>query len=104
VKAQRFDAWTRRRFGLVAGGLLTLLGGWSAAAERGNQQGETCCRALLTRCRPGNTPKCCKGTRCKSVKGEHICCKPAGKTCHPFAKRNDCCPGLTCSMTDEVCR
>src|SRR6185437_15681189 len=102
VATPRYDAWTRRRFGIVVGGLAALLRGWSSTAKHGKTRGKARCRALLTRCRPGNTPKCCKGTRCKSVMGEHICCKPAGKTCHPFAKRNECCSGLACSMRDEV--
>ncbi len=54
-----FDAWTRRRFGLAAGGVLAALAslhGASAKKKRGKR-----CKKLCAGCKPGGKRKCCDG-------------------------------------------
>ena len=60
----RFDAWTRRRFGAVAGGLagslLMLAGHDDAEAKKKKKK----CKKLGQPCQPGGKRKCCHHNLC----------------------------------------
>jgi hypothetical protein len=83
----RFDAWTRRRFGLAAGGLAVVLGElvWGDAAAKKKHKHKhkrTKCKSQQTRCHKqcfkGN---CCPGKPCGAGGQECVCGRTsAGKT------------------------
>jgi hypothetical protein len=90
-----FDAWTRRRFGLAAGGSLATLVGLATADAR--QKRKKRCRKFRRACKPGGKRKCCGDLKCRATgfAGEFppTCCKTDGKPC---AEQRDCCQGLCC--------
>lgn len=103
----RFDAWTRRRFGFMAGGFAASL--WGAvvsddAAAKKNKKKR--CRKLQAACKPDGKQKCCGELRCRVTSANPgantFCCKTAGKPC---SEPRDCCGELDCcgGMGDEVC-
>ena len=99
----RFDAWTRRRFGLATGlGLAVLIG---AAAPFGidAKRKKKRCKRLGDTCTSGGKRKCCHDLRCDHVGLDSIiqtfCCHTEGKSC---SKETDCCTGLGCS--GDLCR
>ncbi len=102
----RFDAWTRRRFGLAAGGaslaaLLGLAGGRDAEAKKKKKKkcrktGQSCNQAKKNK-------KCCKNNElCAEVKhkDKDACCKQRGSGCK---KDNDCCGNDFCG-NDGKCQ
>ncbi|MGH2614270.1 MAG: tail fiber domain-containing protein, partial [Thermomicrobiales bacterium] len=67
-----FDAWTRRRLGLTAGGLASSLLGLAALgtarAKKGKNKKKKRCGKLLQRCAPeGKNERCCQGLNCDPV-------------------------------------
>jgi hypothetical protein len=101
----RFDAWTRRRFGVAAAGalagLLALARDDDARAKRKkkrrkNRKKPRKCEQLGTRCNPKNDKKlCCSGLACGVVPelGGHRCCRSRYASCQENA---DCCANLQC--------
>jgi hypothetical protein len=89
----RFDAWTRRRFGRFAGGVLAALRGTAPLAEmdakRKKRKGR--CKRVKAACKPGGKRKCCKQLVCRD-KGrgdpDFRCCKPDGEAC---TSSDECC-------------
>jgi hypothetical protein len=103
MDASRFDAWTRRNFGLAAGGALAALLGLSAADAKKKGKKKRC-RKLGATCNPGGKRKCCGKLRCdhhgiNSV-DQTFCCKTVGKSCKDGL---DCCTPLECTGTPKQC-
>jgi hypothetical protein len=104
MEANRFDAWTRRRFGTVAvgaiAGLFDFTGDLPLLARKKKKRGRARkrpCENLGTRCNPNNDKQlCCGELFCQSVPelGGNRCCK----TLHlPCARDADCCGNLVCT-------
>jgi hypothetical protein len=103
-----FDAWTRRRFGLAAGGLVGSLG---ALAGRGDaaakKKRKKRCKRLRQACTLGRKrQRCCQGRGlfCDEVfalpDGQTHCCHEAGGTC---ADNRDCCRQGQCVLVTQRC-
>lgn len=97
MDADRFDAWTRRRFGLAVGSSATLLlvPATIDDAAAGRKRRRKRCRKLGRRCNPGGRRKCCGKLACGDVAeltGKH-CCKRRFASC---AEDSDCCGDLGC--------
>lgn len=102
MDGSRFDAWTRRRFGLTAGGLigsvLSLIGREGNDAEAKTRKKR--CRKLGENCQSGGKPKCCKkhGLTCQpTLGGAHRCCRRGRESC---TSDSQCCSG---SCMDGLC-
>jgi hypothetical protein len=103
-----FDHWTRRHFGLAAGGFaasaLALLGVMDGEAGRNarkrKRRRKKRCKKLHARCQVGGKRKCCGELRCRTSSlnaGIHtFCCKTEGKPCE---NEFDCCDPLLCCPT-----
>jgi hypothetical protein len=92
----RFDAWTRRRFGLALGGGAAMLLGLSARDHSAAKKRKKPCRRLKQGCQPGNRNKrCCKKLACGEIAGlgGHHCCRPLRGLCEA---KSDCCGDLDC--------
>ena len=87
----RFDAWTRRRVGLAAGGMtVALLGiaGGDAEAKKKKRR----CKKLGDQCKPsGKKKRCCKQLSCELELNNAGLLRCCGK------------PGLTCGSGPECC-
>lgn len=98
----RFDALTRRRFGLAAGGssamLLGLLSGRSVDAGKNRRKRKKRCKNLGDTCQQGGKRKCCGELRCDhhgvNSLNQTFCCKKLGRPC---TDPNDCCSPATCN-------
>jgi hypothetical protein len=95
-----FDAWTRRRFGLTAGGFAaTVLGlaGIEDAQTAKKKKRKKRCKKLGDGCKPGSKRKCCGTLKCDQISFEPSsktrCCR---KVDHPCNDSLDCCDGLCC--------
>jgi hypothetical protein len=119
MDGSRFDAWTRRRFGLAAGGAIGSLLGLhdvepdDAEAKKRKRR----CRKLGQSCTPGGRRKCCKkrGLSCQIFEegsDARRCCRKGNEVC---TDDSDCCSqdcvdgrcacksnGMTC-FADPVC-
>jgi hypothetical protein len=118
-----FDAWTRRKFGLMAGGLTAALLGLagsqhSEAKKKGKKRKRRTrqeqaapvppaktCGALGGPCTPGQT-LCCSSLLCiqvplKKEETEFTCCKGKGQTC---GAPSECCLGLALGCISGVCQ
>ena len=128
MDGSRFDAWTRRKFGLaIGGGVASALGLGlldAADAKKGNSKR---CKRFQATCNP-NGKKCCKGLDCE----EGACCKKLGTKCTDgseccgtgicdnvvpestkticcnlegnFCKKDtNCCEGFTCDESQHKC-
>lgn len=99
----RFDAWTRRRFGMVTGGAAASLLGLSElldadAKKNKKKKNKKKCKKLGQSCNQSKKKKkCCnKSQLCAQVSGKgdgNYCCKQAGQGC---SKDHDCCGADTC--------
>lgn len=111
VDGTRFDGWTRRRFGIAAGGMAATLPGVAGiagipdaeATRKGkNKQHKRRCRKASHACTPGGKHTCCGDLHCREVpvkmldETEFFCCKSAGKSCSGQLEF-ECCPGLGCT-------
>lgn len=130
MEESRFDAWTRRRFGLALGGGLAALGLGARGGTVAGKKKKKRCRKLKQACQSGNrNRKCCNGLTCgESVaipEGAHCCrkaqgicsdasecCSPAlcddGKCCFledagPCTEDGDCCDELLCNTALKTC-
>lgn len=107
LDGSQFDAWTRRRFGLVtsgaaAAGLLGLIGLRDTEAKKKNKNKKKKCRKLGQSCdQTQKEKKCCKNSQlCAQVQhkgGGNFCCKQRGQGC---GKDEDCCGSDTCGNND----
>jgi hypothetical protein len=114
MDGSRFDAWTRRRFGMATGAVLL---GVSVLVDaeaknknrkkkkkrRRRRRRQEQCLILRTPCTPGAEPACCSGLLCSQVGLDSIiqtfCCNTEGNPC---SLETDCCAGLGCAS--GVCR
>jgi hypothetical protein len=105
MDAPRFDAWTRRRFGLATGGLIAALVGLgplgpTTAKHRHHKKKR--CRTLGAVC--GGKRPCCGQLLCArtimNAGTETLCCKREGKACSGTV---ECCDGFACDEFDIVC-
>jgi len=109
MDGSRFDTWTRRRFGLAAGGLTaTLLGLASQEEVEGkhhhhhhhhHHNHEKKCTKAGDSCTKGGKHDCCHDLHCREFNldsvGLHLCCHTdEGKAC---SHGEECCPPLVCS-------
>jgi hypothetical protein len=96
-----FDAWTRRRFGLAAGGALAALAG---IREIGAKKRKKRCKKLGATCKRRGKRKCCGQLQCDATgfasQLPTVCCKTQGKPC---GNERDCCDGLGCCGSPTVC-
>lgn len=102
-----FDAWTRRRFGLAAGGALAVLHGsieTAAKTHKKKRKKKKRCRKLQQPCTPGGKRKCCGDLRCAvhsaNAGVQTFCCKTEGKAC---SDASDCCEPLSCNPVTSQC-
>ena len=114
MDGSRFDAWTRRRFGLAAGGAvgsLLVLSGSGADAGDGKKKRKKRCLALGQSCRLGGKRKCCgkKGLSCQIFEessNARRCCR---KGLEPCTIDDDCCSQdctdgfCTCKSNGSTC-
>ena len=103
MDGSRFDTWTRRRFGLAAGGFAaTLLGlvrldeaeSKNSKPKHNKPKKAKKCKKLGTGCNPGNQT-CC------SVNNVSVSCAPVAGL-----GGNRCCyttTGTTCTSDDQCC-
>jgi hypothetical protein len=96
MAGSRFDAWTRRRFGFAAGGLVASLFGGATldglAARRKRRQRKHRCRKAARPCKPGGKRRCCDGLLCREITGSgRRCCKNPTEPCTRF---DQCCSGF----------
>ena len=106
MDGSRFDAWTRRGFGLAGGGLaLTLLGlarTEDVEAKKGKKgKKPKRCKKVGTGCNPGSKRKCCKGAACQQVPslGGNRCCLTTDGA--PCISPSNCCSGF---CLDDQCQ
>src|SRR5690349_2141296 len=100
MDGSRFDAWTRRRFGLIAGGLATTLFGWTVpqvarAKKKKKHKKRSTCLPLGDVCNPSGNRICCQSLTCKPVPAfdnSNHCCQDVIGT--PCAAPSDCCSGI----------
>jgi hypothetical protein len=106
VVDERFDAWTRRRLGLVAGGAAVALLGSAirpaAVARKGKRKR---CRKLEQSCDQTKKSKsCCSSALlCAQVSqlgSGNFCCKQAGQTCQ---SSTECCGNNACDRGTGKC-
>jgi hypothetical protein len=83
----RFDAWTRRRVGVTAGGAAASLLGLTRLPSTAKKR----CKRLGKPCVPGGR-RCCNGRTCGGPPESRFCCKQGGEPCE---KNRHCC-NLAC--------
>jgi hypothetical protein len=96
----RFDAWTRRRFGLTMGSGVGAALGLSPRddAVARNKKKKKRCRKFDAGCKPTGKKTCCKGLSCEeSIKGGNRCCKKLGTTC---VDGSECCGDGICDNVE----
>lgn len=95
MDGSRFDAWTRRRVGLAAGGLTVGLLGLTGLAEtEAKKKHKKKCKKLGIGCNTtGKKQRCCADLLCEpsTTVGGNRCCLDDGKAC---SNTNDCCSGF----------
>jgi hypothetical protein len=95
----RFDAWTRRRFGLATGGALAAALGLAAidVAEAKKKKRKKRCRRINQSCKEDSKKKrCCKDLRCdegKVVLSSLSCCRYFQARCD---SEIECCTSFKC--------
>jgi hypothetical protein len=115
VDGSRFDAWTRRRFGLAAGGLagslLALVHAGQddvTATKKKKKKKKKRCGRLGAFCNPDGKPGCCGGLTCDiRFFGTPFCCVRGGESCETG---HECCSGecttdfkCYCKDIDDEC-
>ncbi|MGH2618030.1 MAG: tail fiber domain-containing protein [Thermomicrobiales bacterium] len=96
MDGSRFDRWTRRRFGRLAGGAAAALFGSATADAKKKRRRKKRCKKLGDTCTPGGKRRCCGNLRCdKTLVGNPsvLCCKGEGESCGGHI---DCCDDLGC--------
>jgi hypothetical protein len=102
----RFDAWTRRRVGLLAGGLTASLLRLPAAdlvgARRRKRKKKAACRPLRFTCKDKKRrQRCCPGLFCAEVEGlsGDRCCQPYRTPCRDDS---ECCGVAECEVINGL--
>jgi hypothetical protein len=106
MDGSQFDAWTRRRFGLAAGGLSAALLGvvgldGTEAKKKHKHKKKKKCKKLGVGCNPtGKKKRCCKNLLCEPALmiGGNRCCLTDGLPC---TNLEDCCSGF---CLDDECQ
>lgn len=105
MDGSRFDAWTRRRFGLAAGGVVTSILGLAGLGEvtlgkrhrHRHKPRKKRCKKLGNTCAVGGKRACCNDLACDAVGGgadpQTRCCKANGAPCQAD---DDCCQVQAC--------
>jgi hypothetical protein len=100
VDGAQFDAWTRRRVGLLAGGLAAFLLRLpdAGAAARNGRRKKPKCRPLRFACQDKKRrQRCCPGLFCAAVEG-----LSGDRCCHAYRRpcRDDseCCGAAQCEL------
>jgi hypothetical protein len=106
----RFDAWTRRHFGLAASGVISgLLGlgvhpaGSDAKKRNKKRRRRKRCLKLGNFCTSGGKRRCCKRLRCDFPSAGSmatLCCRTEGGQCDAGI---DCCEPFTCNLGNRRC-
>jgi hypothetical protein len=104
----RFDAWTRRRFGLAAGGAAAFLAGLIRASDdvAAKKKRRKRCRKLSQVCTQGGKKKCCGDRFCArpfTFTVEDRCCKGGGERC-TGEEDPTCCTGICTLAGDCFCK
>jgi hypothetical protein len=113
MDSDRFDAWTRRRFGLGIGvggavaGLLSLSSPIPSdagkKAKRRKKRRRKRCLKKNDVCTQGGKRRCCKDLRCDFPAAlsmrTHCCARAEGKCGEDF----DCCVGFQCNLGRGRC-
>lgn len=111
MDGSRFDAWTRRRFGLAASGITASLLGLASVAEseakkknnknknKNKKKKKKKCRKLGQTCDINQkNQKCCSNNQdCAQVQGlgsSNFCCKSHNTSC---SVNTDCCGNRKCN-------
>jgi hypothetical protein len=88
MDGSRFDAWTRRHFGLVAGTLAASLLGIAArddadAKKKKNRKKKKRCKTLFQGCNPKKKRRCCQSLACEAPTGSSAkrCCIDDNESC-----------------------
>ena len=102
MESSRFDAWTRRRFGLAVGGGAAALLGLSQLDDADAKKKKKRCKKIKQACKAkGKKKRCCKkltcGTSVAIPEGTH-CCRKAPGTC---TDATECCAPALCD--DGAC-
>jgi hypothetical protein len=111
MDGSRFDAWTRRRFGLVVGSGVASLAGLSAlddAEAKKKRKKKKKCKKIKNGCKTsGKKKRCCKGLTCGesvALPGGNHCCRQAQGAC---TDASECCApslcddGFCCILVDQ---
>jgi hypothetical protein len=104
MDGSRFDAWTRRRFGLATGGLATLVAGlYAAASGFAKKKRKRRCKKLgFSNCKTsGKRRRCCKGLGCDRPGMSLVrhCCLPIRRLCDDTVEDPQQCCGETVCET-----
>lgn len=112
MDGSRFDAWTRRGFGLAAGGLagslLAQTGILDTEAKKKKKK-KKCpkCREFAETCSADGKDACCCGLNCRPVDSTGSFCCRAGST--PCSTSGECCSGnclqgfCICKFNGQAC-
>jgi hypothetical protein len=111
VHGSRFDAWTRRSFGIAAAGVVPILLGIgereaarAKASRKKRHRHRRPCERLRTACNPDNNKQvCCGALICGTVPDldGHHCCVSRFDSC---STQKDCCSNLNCvGETNRFC-
>lgn len=111
MDGSRFDAWTRRGFGLAAGGVAgTLLAQaglvGTEAKKKKKKKKKQCpelpvCRGFGASCTTDGTRSCCCGLDCRPAgMSGNACCRAAGTAC---TTSGECCSTAPNACTGGFC-
>jgi hypothetical protein len=113
MEGSRFDAWTRRRVGLAAGGLgaaafLAIAPPRGDAKKKKKKCKKIRCRKLLQTCQPSSKEQsCCQGLNCDPVEDQGLvllCCLGRQQPCQTSSQ---CCGESICfpisGLTGDRC-
>jgi hypothetical protein len=100
MDGMEFDAWTRRRFGVAAGGLAASLLALAGAIDtdagkrkrKRRRKRKKRCKPLGAGCKQNGKKRCCKTLACEE--GANRCCRKLRAIC---ANEAECCGNLECS-------
>ncbi len=84
MDASRFDAWTRRRFGIALGGAVASSLGFAASRDAdARKKRKKRCKRIRDSCAVGGNRRCCSGLACQPIDGLQgtRCCRPPGASC-----------------------
>jgi hypothetical protein len=105
----KFDAWTRRGFGVaasgLAGSLLALSAVPKAKAKKGKKKKKDKCLKFGDSCNPSGNKECCCPLACQEnlpPASGHRCCFQNGEPCTAQNGSQKCCSGVCAGATMDV--